>query len=101
MVRRLKLHEVLCELLGTRNVYFQPPASLKLIYPCIVYERDYNDVKYADDNPYNHAKRYKVTIIDEDPDSPIPDKVAMLPTSSFATAYKANGLNHDVYQLYF
>ena len=37
MENRLDLHEELCELLGSRHVYFQPPESIKLIYPCIVY----------------------------------------------------------------
>jgi hypothetical protein len=101
MASRLELHEVLCGILENRNAYFQPPASLKLKYPCIVYARDHHDIKYANDNPYTHAKRYKVTIIDYDPDSPIPDKVAMLPTCKFVTSYKDDNLNHDVYELYF
>jgi hypothetical protein len=71
-----------------------------LKYPCIIYERDNVDIKYAGDSPYSHRIRYKITIIDYDPDSPIPLKVAMLPSARFATAYKANNLNHDVYELY-
>lgn len=100
MASRLELHSKLCELLGSTNVYFQPPASLALKYPCIIYERDNVDIKYAGDSPYSHRIRYKITIIDYDPDSPIPMKVAMLPSVRFATAYKANNLNHDVYELY-
>lgn len=100
MASRLELHSILCELLGSTNVYFQPPASLALKYPCIIYERDNVDIKYAGDSPYSHRIRYKITIIDYDPDSPIPMKVAMLPSARFATAYKANNLNHDVYELY-
>ena len=100
MASRLELHSILCELLGSTNVYFQPPASLALKYPCIIYERDNVDIKYAGDSPYSHRIRYKITIIDYDPDSPIPLKVAMLPSARFATAYKANNLNHDVYELY-
>jgi hypothetical protein len=88
-------------MLGSTNVYFQPPASLALKYPCIIYEKDTPNVLYANDSPYSHRKRYRVTVIDYDPDSPIPDKVAMLPYSKFATSYKADNLNHDVYELYF
>lgn len=100
MASRLDLDKVLRDILGTGNVYFQPPASLALKYPCIIYELDTVDTTYANDSPYSLRKRYKVTIIDYDPDSPIPDKVAMLPSAKFATSYKANNLNHDVYELY-
>ena len=37
MASRLELHEEFCNILGSRSVYFQPPASIKLNYPCIVY----------------------------------------------------------------
>ncbi len=100
MASRLKLHSVLCDMLGSKNVYFQPPASLALKYPCIIYERDNVDIIYANDIPYSHKIRYKITIVDYDPDSPIPGKVAMLPTAKFVTSYKANKLNHDVYEIY-
>ena len=39
MKTRYELHEFLCEILGSRNVYFQPPESVKMKYPAIVYER--------------------------------------------------------------
>ena len=38
--RRLELHEILCTILGSRNVYFQPPESIKMNYPAIVYGLD-------------------------------------------------------------
>lgn len=88
-------------LLGSSNVYFQPPASFKMIYPCIVYQRDNEDNKYANNLPYSQNKRYAVTVIDRNPDSEIPDKVAALPLSSFTRHFTADNLNHDVYNLYF
>lgn len=85
----------------TEKVYFQPPENVRLEYPCIVYSRDYADTKFADNNPYSHVKRYMVTVIDRDPDSDLPDKVAALPSSIFNRFYTADGLNHDVYQVFF
>ena len=38
MASRLNLHNSLIEALGTKSVYFQPPESVKLVYPCIIYE---------------------------------------------------------------
>jgi hypothetical protein len=42
-----------------------------------------------------------VTVIDQDPDSEIPDKVAQLPMTTFDRWFAANNLNHDVFDVYF
>lgn len=99
MGQRLQLHQLLETLCD--NVYFQPPENIKLIFPCIVYKRDYADTKFADDRPYRHTLRYQITVIDPDPDSAIPLKVAALPQSLFNRFYTADNLNHDVYIVYF
>lgn len=39
MNRRYELQAVLEGILGSGNVYFQPPENLKMRYDCIVYER--------------------------------------------------------------
>lgn len=101
MARRLELQALLVDILGSNNVYFQPPPSVKMQYPCIVYNRDYEQANFADDKPYKHRKRYQVTIIDRNPDSEIPAKVAALPLCSFDRAFTADNLNHDVYRLFF
>lgn len=83
------------------NVYFQPPASVQMKYPCIVYNRDEAVTKFAGNAPYRYTKRYQVTIIDRNPDSDIPAKVAALPMCIFNRFFVADNLNHDVYNLYF
>ena len=98
---RLELHEVLCDILGSRNVYFQPPESFKLKYPCIVYERSYIRQDKANNETYLKHKRYTVTVIDEDPDSETPEKVLALHYCSFDRHYTSENLNHDVFTLYF
>ena len=101
MAPRLELQAVLVNLLWSNNVYFQPPPSLKMNYPCIVYSREYINTQFADNNPYKLKKRYHVTVIDSNPDSDIPDKVSELPLCSYNRFYIANGLNHDIFNLYF
>lgn len=101
MAPRSQLHQVLKDLIDTDFVYFQPPANVAMQYPCIVYRRDYADTKFAGNVPYHYTKRYMVTVIDVDPDSEIPDKVAALPMCTFNRAYTADNLNHDVFNLYF
>lgn len=99
MAPRLDLHQLLETF--TPNVYFQPPVNVQLEYPCIIYKRDYANTSFADNGPYNHEKRYMITVIDRDPDSDIPDKVAAMPKSLFNRFYTADDLNHDVYNVYF
>lgn len=101
MGSRLNLQTLLEGLLGSRNVYFQPPASVIMQYPCIVYNRAAVDTKYANDKKYLQKKRYSVTVIDKNPDSLIPDKVSGLPLCSFDRHFKTDNLNHDIYSLYY
>lgn len=101
MAPRPELQQILVDLLGSNNVYFQPPSNIQMQYPCIVYRRDFLDIRHANDKPYKHKMRYQVTVIDRNPDSLIPAKVAKLPTCSFDRFYTADNLNHDVFQLFF
>lgn len=101
MSRRLELHEILVGLLGSKYVYFQPPESISMTYPCIVYGRSSADTIYADNKVYRNKKRYTVTVIDKDPDSDIPDKLLGLQLCKFDRHFNTNNLNHDVYTLYY
>ena len=101
MAPRLQLQQLLKDLLGTGNVYFQPPANVQMEYPCIIYQRDFADTKFAGNSPYRYTKRYMVTVVDRDPDSAIPDKIAALPMCTYNRFYTADNLNHDVFNLFF
>ena len=101
MGSRLELQTKLETLLGSRNVYFQPPESVKLKYPCIVYQRSKIDSRFADNNPYIHKIRYDVTLIDKNPDSDILGKLAKLSLCAHQRHFTADNLNHDVYILYY
>lgn len=101
MDRRPELHEVLCEVLGSRNVYFQPPASVEMHYPCIRYTLYDIDNVYADNNVYLQHTGYQITVIDRDPDSEIVEKVSVIPGIRFNRYYTADNLNHTVFVLYY
>lgn len=98
---REDLHQLLVDILGSNNVYFQPPESFKLKYPCIVYERSDIRTYKADGIKYTVQKRYTVTYISEDPDSEIPDVLIQLPYCSFDRHFKSGNMNHDVFDLYY
>ena len=102
---RLQLREVLRDLMTELELeprtYFQPPSNTQMSYPCIVYKRDYQSTSFADNEKYAHYKRWQLTIIDEDPDSQIPDKVETLQHTTFIRGYTADGLNHTIITIYF
>lgn len=101
MGTRIQLQSLLETLLESRNVYFQPPPSVKMKYPCIVYSLSDIDTKFADNNPYSNSRRYQLTAIDPNPDSTIPDKLALLPMCIFDRSYTADNLNHYVFNIYY
>lgn len=101
MSSRLDLQAVFEKILGSRNVYFQPPSTIRMSYPAIVYERSRIDVDHADNQAYFQYSKYTVTVIDPDPDSEIPGRIAKLPMCSFDRHFTSDNLNHDVFNLYF
>ena len=101
MGNRLELHDILCEALGSKHAYYQPPENVKMEYPAIVYSRDNIVNEFADDSVYNTRHVYQVIVIDYDPDSEIVERVAKLPTARYSRHYISDNLNHDVFTIYF
>lgn len=101
MASRLELQSVLEELLGSRNVYYQPPESTKMSYPAIRYNKKEIRSRYADDSKYSKKSSYEIIVIDRNPDNTVIDKLLTLPYCSFERHYKADNLNHDVLALFY
>ena len=102
MARRLQLHEELCTILGSRNVYFQPPESLKISYPAIIYKvSNRNDIK-ADDMRYRTLVAYEITFITRDPDANTNDELMnhFVYIAHNAT-FTVDNLHHDNFILYY
>ena len=101
MGSRLELQTLLEGLAGTRNVYFQPPPTLTMKYPAIVYERAKLTNRFANNIVYNQKQSYNITVIDANPDSVLPIKVSQLPMCRPDRSFKSDNLNHDVFIIYF
>lgn len=101
MAPRLQLQALLEGVLGSQNVYFQPPSNVSMQYPCIVYAHDSTKTEFAGNHPYSRTKRYQVTVIDRNPDTIIPDDIAQLPLSNLNRVFTADNLHHYVFNLYF
>lgn len=100
--RRLELHEKLCNILGSRNVYFQPSGTTKMKYPCIRYSRDRGMHIRADNKTYIYRQAYQIIYISTDPDNDVVEKlIEQFDEISFNRNYTADNLNHDVLILYY
>jgi len=99
MAPRLQLQSLLETI--AEHVYFQPPSNVQLIFPCIIYKRDGDMTKHADNRRYSHLMQYEVTVIDRNPDGPLWAGISDLPLCKFERHFTADNLNHDVFILYF
>ena len=101
MATRLDLQNKLEELLGARHVYYQPTTSVKMEYPAIVYSRVKIWIDRADNSAYRLINKYEIVVIDRKPDSPVIEKLLLLPYINHDNHYVSDNLHHDVFTLYF
>lgn len=100
MGNRIELHNILLTVLP--NVYFQPPNSLKMSYPCIVYKKSGVHTTRADNMIYNKTQEYQITIIDKNPDNTYADTILQLFSNVVLTGFFIfENLNHTTLNLYF
>lgn len=100
MADRLDIQTKFEEILGSRNVYFQPPASVQMKYPAIVYSRKIIESVHADNGSYRQLPCYEGILIDKNPDSEYLGKILALPYCRYDRHYTADNLNHDVFTIY-
>lgn len=84
------------------NVYFQPPESMRIKYPCIVYEKQNIRTTYADDGVYNKKNMYQVKAICKDPDNTYSeDLLELFQYCHFERRFVSDNLYHDVLTIYY
>lgn len=102
MGRRQDLHQCLKNCFRSNpNVYYQPPESVKLTYPCIVYKLDEMPAMHADNLPYHWDHHYQLTVIDRDPDSELREQVASLRSCKMIRSFVNENLHHFVFSIYY
>lgn len=107
MASRLDLHNEFIDVLGTKDekesrVYYNPPKSVIMKYPCIRYNKVPPDIKRANNSIYNSTNGYEATVIDPDPDSVIAETILhRFQHCSIERMYTADNLNHTVFKIYY
>jgi hypothetical protein len=97
---RIDLQSKLEELLGSRNVYYNPPDNLRMQYNAIRYSLGGVQTRSADDVKYSKMNRYELIVITRESDPEVVDKLMELPYCSMGTPYKSDNLNHYPLTLY-
>lgn len=101
MSDRLYLQAKFEEILGSRNVYFQPPASVSMRYPAIRYDlKDFRTKSANNSSTYVLSTGYEVILITREPDTEYLPKLLQLPYCRFGRYYKADNLHHYTVTIY-
>lgn len=100
MGSRLDLHNELLSFLP--NVYFQPPETIQMIYPCIVYSKVEKYEMFSNDKLYTSIQGYHIIVIEHDPDSTVADEInKYFYNCTIEQYYTVNNLNHTTLTLYY
>ena len=108
MGRRLDLHQKLKSIYrktigiepDTSRLAYQPTASLKLKYPCILYKLIEMPPRSANNFPYMIEHQYELTVIDQEPNSALREEIAKLPVCRLVRTYESDNLHHYVFHIY-
>lgn len=97
---RITLQEKLEEILGSRNVYYQPPESRKIEYPAIIYARKSIENVHANNDTYGRKFAFELNFVRKNPEEDLLFLILGLPYCRHDRHYKADNLNHDVFTIY-
>lgn len=107
MGRRLDLHHKLQQAYeeatgekSDKKIYFQPPASIRLTYPCILYKLTEMPPAFANNFPYKIEHSYELTVIDTDPNSPLRERISKMQLCRLSRCYESDNLHHYVFHIY-
>lgn len=98
---RADLQLLLEGIMESTNVYFQPPSTVMMKYPCIVYKRIDLDSDFANNRLYLGRTVYEVILIDKNPDTIYINKILSIPLTKYVRQYVTNNLYHDVFRIYY
>ena len=93
------LRRVLQETVGEIHLYYQPPANLKMQYPCIRYDLNRIRNVHAAGHVYQQPPSYTVTEMTTPPDSALTAAVSRLDQCRHDRSYIADNLYHDVFTM--
>ena len=100
MGTRAQLHNELLTL--APKAYYHPPTSIKMAYPCFVYDLSKVSTIYADDRSYHNFPAYSLTYISQTlADSKVFEVLDHFQYCRFDRHYVADNLHHYTFELFY
>ena len=100
MASRVELQTKFEELLGSRNVYYDPPTSIVMKYDAIRYSLSTIKSNYADNKYYSKMICYDGIVISKKNDPDVVDLILDLPYCSPGKPYVSDNLHHYPFTFY-
>lgn len=98
---REDLQNLLEELHGSEHVYFQPPETMKIVYPAIIYKLTDIKATFANNARYINRDCYEIVVVSPSFGDSVIRKLLSLPYCDYVREYKSDNLYHDVLYLYY
>ena len=100
MKSRIEIQEMLENIIGNSNVYFQEPPNTGMKYPCIVYRFSRFNQNNADNIPYLVTGRWEIHHMYKSIKNDLKEKIIFgVPFCSFDRRVINDGVYNDFYTL--
>ena len=100
--KRIELQQVLESIIGSNYVYYRPPESTKLKYPCIIYNLKSGVAHRADNANYIFKRCYDVQLIHKTADTDLVEAlIGAFPYIRFDNNFITDNLIHENFVLYY
>lgn len=99
---RIGLHNLLKSINSEIQLYYQPPASLFITYPCFIYKDKVGQTLKAADGLYRHINCYELVYIAKTPNVGMINTI--LGTFQYCSSdniFTNDGLHHYVFTIYY
>ena len=101
MKTRLDMQDLLENVLGSTNVYFQEPPNTGMTYPCMVYKFVKIENNNADNKPYIMTGRWEVHHMYKSVQNDLKEKMLFAaPYVTFDRRIVTGGVYNDYYVIY-
>lgn len=101
MHKQQEVQSILESILGSRNVYFQPPASVQIKFPAFIYFTGRVNDRFADDSRYLKRRPYEVQYVSKTFDEKFVNDMLELPYCELNTTFKKDNVYHYNFTIYF
>lgn len=86
----------------TPNLYFQPPETVKISYPCFIYHKISPNIQRASNSLYLFTEGYNVLWIDKNPDNQMNKRIyEEFDYVSSSSPYVSDNLYHTSFDIYY